>query len=110
VSVTELEISVRRSEKDEYLVQLRYRATGGVDQVSPWGKAEFDFEALRKCLPNPQGNADYGKALFQQVFADSRVVSHFDSALVAAAAAEMPLRVRLFLDPPAAAQHDLRWS
>jgi hypothetical protein len=115
---------LHQADSGEYVAELRFRMNG-VDQWSR-GHPKIDPEKLEQVpvldedlVPPDPGDAPagaappalpYGKVLFKQLFAEPALQTAFDNALVAAAAKDQPLRVRLFVGPTAPQLHRLRWE
>lgn len=105
----DLEIGLQRRELDSYLVDLRYTPPDGdADNRLAAGEAvSFDPALLREKEQDP---AAYGKALAEMLFAPQAVRDGLSRARAVAESANVPLRLRLFIDGGARELHDLRWE
>jgi len=106
----DLEISLRRRDEDSYELDLRFSQPESDADVR-LGKevpaVKLDVKALRKHHLN---DVDYGQTLAAQLFAHPRALEAFNLARSHARSQDLPLRLRLFLDPGAVELHSLHWE
>ena len=104
----ELEIGLQRRWSEKYSLYLRFsHPTSAADVSFRDGEAEFDpteFSVLDPSSP------EYGEALAQCLFGEERVRAAFSSAFASARADDLPVRLRLLIDPSAAELHQLCWE
>jgi hypothetical protein len=109
----DLELSLRRRDIGVYTLDLRFThpdPANDVDVRLPPGSqpiVTLDFEALRALRLESKA---YGDALGAALFADPTVRVAFARARTSADEADVPLRLRLFLDAGAPELHRLRWE
>lgn len=104
----ELEIGLYRQQGTVCAVELRFRLPEQYDQGAPEplrGLAEFKAEKLDQLKLDAE---EYGKELTRNLFGDQRVYNSYDKAM--AVAGNLPVRLRLYIDPSAADLHNLRWE
>lgn len=107
----ELELGMNRIAAGRYALRARFwlpgaAAESGLGSGAPV-EATIDRDALDLELLNP---AKYGLCLANSLFASPAAVTMFAEARAAAAARNVPLRLRLFFDPSAPELHALRWE
>lgn len=108
MNLPELEIGLYPRDADQYMVDLRF--IDPVDEASRapvMGAARFDMAALRAALLDPEA---YGKLLGESLFSETALREHFNQCRAAAEISASALRLRLAIDPGAAALHSLRWE
>jgi len=106
----DLEIGLERRGEQSYQVDLRYTGPdddAGVRLVKEAPSLKLDARSLRRHHANDE---DYGRTLTQQLFGEAEIREAFNMARSNARSQEVPLRVRLFLDPRAYELHSLRWE
>jgi len=104
----DLEIEFRPAQNRDYLVQFRYRPPDSAAEVRPGGGlATIDLAALDQLVLEPD---QYGRALASSLFADSGVRTPFEGARASAESLQVPLRIRLLIDPGAAELQRVRWE
>ena len=103
----ELEIALRRVSSDSYSVDFRTTLPGSDGDVRHSGEARFDLQQLSSLSLQP---AAYGRLLTNSLLKDPSVRSAFDTTRYIAQAKELPLRVRLLIDPNAGELHNLYWE
>jgi hypothetical protein len=92
----------------------RYRVTASLDlpgSAAPQGasgETEFDIEALEG-LARANKWKEYGQELARSLFGPKEILAKFASARQATKG-ELPLRLRLWIEPDAAALHRLCWE
>ena len=103
----EIEIALHAQEK-KYEVDLHFdRSDSEADTAPIRGETGLDLEALRALSDD---RTEYGKALYQDVFADPKIRSGFENGCAVAEASEMPVRARLLIDQNAPELHALCWE
>ena len=103
----EIEIALHAQEKT-YEVDLHFdRSDSEADTAPIRGETGLDLEALRALSDD---RTEYGKALYQGVFADPKIRSGFENGCAVAEASEMPVRTRLLIDQNAPELHALCWE
>ena len=96
----DLEIGLQRQEDQEYQVQFRYKPPHSAAESRPdGGTVKIDLQALGQLILDPK---EYGQGLTDSLFANPDVLKSFSEARASAEALEVPLRVRLLIDPGAA--------
>jgi len=106
----DLEIGLERRGEESYQVDLRYTGPdddAGIRLVKEAPSMKLDARSLRRHHLNDE---DYGQTLAQQLFGEAEIRGAFNMARSNARSQEVPLRVRLFLDPRAYELHSLRWE
>ncbi|NJK79141.1 MAG: CHAT domain-containing protein [Chloroflexaceae bacterium] len=107
----EFDISLRRRDDTSYFVDVRFTEPGSVSDVRPLmdtpALARINRSRLRELELDA---AEYGRELSAGLFADEPVRAAFGRAQSIATTHEVPLRVRLFIDPAARDLHELRWE
>jgi hypothetical protein len=106
----DLEIALRRRDEESYEVDLRFTqpdSDADTRLVEGAPTVTLDLTALRQHHLNHEA---YGQALAGQLFGHDRVREAFNSARRTAQSQDVPLRVRLFIDPGAVELHSLRWE
>jgi hypothetical protein len=110
----DLEICLRPRTGDYYAVELRLTRTQTDDEVRlPRGEPHpvcIDEDFLKELRVCSVDTLSYGIELGKRIFADAELLRALDEALKVAASHGVPLRVRLYLSPTAAALHNLRWE
>jgi hypothetical protein len=106
--VAELEIGLRRTDSDAYLIEWRYSQplSEAGPQLASW-RARFDLSKLRALTTD---DLAYGRLLGQSLFADPNVRGAFMQARRNAQALDAALRLRLFIDASASELNALRWE
>ena len=104
----DLEISLQRHDQGSFQARLSFRPPGSdARRRIPPQVLRFDREALDALSTNP---AAYGQTLAEQLFAADPARTFFAEARATAASQDVPLRVRLQIDPQADQLHELRWE
>ncbi|HEX8502234.1 MAG TPA: CHAT domain-containing protein [Pyrinomonadaceae bacterium] len=104
----ELEVGLYRQQGTVYAVELRFQLPEQYDQgkhEARRGYAEFDAQKLDQLKLDPE---EYGRELTRSLFAHPLVSESYDRALTSAG--DLPVRLRLYVDPSAADLHNLRWE
>ena len=108
---TELEINLQRRDPEHYGITLRFsRPDSEVDVRLPQNKlayVQFHFQTLQDLTDDPVA---YGQALTQGVFHDEAIRVGFAQAQIATQSLNIPMRVRLGIDPNALELHSLHWE
>jgi hypothetical protein len=105
----ELEIGLHRFDAEAWTVDLRFNdpKSDGFDSRATTTKL-VDVQHLRELHADDRA---YGIALGQALLADPAIWERFNRARAVAQARKLPLRVRLFIGPSAAAElQQLRWE
>ena len=103
----EIEIALHAQQK-KYEIDLRFDRSDSDADIAPiLGQSELDLEKLR-ALSDDQ--VEFGKVLYQELFADSKVRGGFENGCAVADASEMPVRARLLIDQSAPELHPLCWE
>jgi len=103
----EIEITLHKAEPD-YQVDLRFNRSDSEADVAPIrGNAKFEIEELTALSEDRE---EYGKLLHKNLFSDPKILERFVIACALAEDSEMPLRLRLYIAPDAAALHLLCWE
>lgn len=106
-----LNLSIQAESKLSYRLQLTLRvdkSAADAELAIPWtGPIQFDFAPLRANQLDPEA---YGQQLFRNLTADAHVRDGLRQALETARALDVPLRIRLVLDPADPQLHGLRWE
>ncbi len=107
----DLEIGLHRRDIDSYSVELRFSHPQSdaeirlaQDRVS---QVNIAVDTLRALSADSEA---YGKMLSAQLFSAEDVRAAFIQAQNTAAMLDLPLRVRLFIDPSAPELHSLHWE
>ena len=104
----DLEIGLHRRDAERYTVEMRFSPPDSEAEVNPLPQGtppmRLDFQRLRADAE------DQGRVLGDSLFAVAAVRDAFGDARAAAEAADVPLRVRLFIGPSAPELHNLRWE
>src|ERR1044072_5323359 len=104
----ELEIALHRWDSESYAVELRFSRSDSDSDIAPMqGYARFDFEELRA---QTYDAASYGKLLGASLFGQPELSQAFGTARDTAQAAELPLRIRLLINPGTPELQSLRWE
>jgi hypothetical protein len=104
----DLEIELRPAGEREYQVQYRYRPPDSAAEARPGGGvATIDVGALDQLVLEPER---YGQTLTDSLFAQPGVRTPFDAARASAESLQVPLRIRLLIDPRAAELQRVRWE
>lgn len=105
----DLELMLRRRDDDTLAVEARTRLPGSDVEPSRQGllPIQLNEEGLLAELPDWQA---YGRRLTAMVFADGKLRRAFTSALAAAQAGRIPLRLRLNLDANDARLQAITWE
>jgi hypothetical protein len=106
----ELEIALRRREAGGYPVEMRFLAANSdSDERTPaQGSAFADVDPRKLQGMDP---ADYGKALGQALFADTRIRQGLSDARASVQVLEEgALRIRLYIDSGAEELHRIHWE
>jgi hypothetical protein len=104
----ELEIGLYRRDAGSYEVDLRFTRAED-DEYSPpvRGQAWFDLYALRSREVDPRA---YGTLLSESLLADPKVANTWNKVMISTQTLNVPLRLRLFIDPTALELHNLLWE
>jgi len=104
----DLEIGLHRRYGESWTIELQCSLPDeDVDVRLVREGPRFNLDQLRDLLYD---DAAYGRLLSRSLFAIGDVRQVFDKARAVAEAQELPLRLRLFIGPGAAALHQLRWE
>lgn len=104
----DLEIGLRRSLGGGYSVDFRFnRPDSDAEDRLGSGEIALNTQKLGEQIYDP---ADYARELTRSFFADASIQTAFLLALKTAQDANLPLRVRLFIDASASDLHSLRWE
>lgn len=107
----DLEIAIHRRDADNYAIELRFtppNAEGEIRLIQDGpALAHFDLARLRTLAVDVRA---YSQALTSSLFQSPAIKAAFSQARSGAQAMDVPLRVRLFVDPSAPELHRLRWE
>jgi hypothetical protein len=111
LAYAELEISLNRWPTGSFTIDLRYSQPDSDADVAllPDGPrfVRFDFAGLLARVLDPQA---YGLLLGQSLLADPAVKAELGKAYSSAQSSDVPLRLRLKIEPSATELHSLRWE
>jgi predicted ATPase len=109
MSTADLDINLERWEaSSQYTVELRLSLPSSEADPAPVrGVAQFETSRLSEHSMDADA---YGSLLMQGLFADPPVREFFKVARISAEALDIPLRLRLRVDPSAQELHTLRWE
>jgi len=103
----QLEITLSRASNDAYAVELSSLLPGNDADVRTWGTAKFDLDQFRALsLETPK----YASQLTDCLLQDPNVSTAFSNARVAAQVSNLPLLIRLIIEPSAQQLQALRWE
>ncbi len=107
----DLEIAIHRRDADTYAIELRFtppNAEGEIRLIQDGpALAHFDLTGLRALAVDLSA---YSEALTSSLFQSPALKAAFSQARSSAQTMDVPLRVRLFVDPTAPELHRLRWE
>lgn len=111
MTYADLEISLHRRDAESYAIELRFSPPDAEAEVrllqdGP-APAKFDLDGLRALAFDAPA---YAASLSNSLFEDAAIAAAFAQARSNAQAQDVPLRVRLFVDPGAPELHSLRWE
>jgi len=111
IGYAELELGLQRRDVDSYAVQLRFSQP---DMDEDLLLAQYDTAVVRldvNMLRQMDPTSDtYSEQLSKQLFADASVREGFLKAYTIAQSLDLPLRLRLLLNPSATKLHYLHWE
>lgn len=107
--IIDVKIALRRRDAESYSVELSSTQPDSDAEVLSErpGAARFDLAALQQLHDDP---AAYGAALSAELFAEPATLADLSAARAAADSADLPLRLRLQIDPACPELHELRWE
>lgn len=104
----DLELSLRPARKNTYIVELRYHPPKSDADIRPSpGLASFNLE---KFSSSEYDIEFYGKTLYEQLFADEELQIAFAKARASAETSDIPIRLRLLIDPDVPDLQHLKWE
>ena len=110
-SFADLEISLRPTGDGACALDLRFREPNGATDVRPPAgelpPVRIDEGALRAVALDPEA---YGRLLSAALFADAAAAKFYAQARAAAATREVPLRIRLAIEPGPGLPADIHWE
>jgi hypothetical protein len=111
MAYTDLEIGLRKHGSGSYAVGFRFSSPQSdaevrLSRATPV-LAKFDHQALLQFFPE---DIEYGRLLTAGLFGDEHLRQAFAQARAVALNQDLPIRLRLFIEPNALELHDLRWE
>jgi formylglycine-generating enzyme required for sulfatase activity len=111
MACAELEFGISAIDEQRFSLRARYWEPGSAVENNLGLEAglnlTFDFPLLNSLTLSPER---YGRALAEQFFASPAAWNAFMRARTASAARQAALRLRLYIEPAAAALQGLRWE
>jgi hypothetical protein len=108
-NAADLEITIRQGQGGCYPEELRFTAPepNGIE-IREYGQARLSLDALR--LARLEGEEKYGEKLWGALFGDNSVGPTFKNCRAIAHGRQIPLRLRLFIQPDDPALHAEAWE